>query len=95
MTLNRGSFVDIDSIKKAGRLARAIASDISIYNTNKIEEALKADNVFDVLKDELDEGRAVFKKRVAADIVQNTNIYEKAIIDIIIATRKHVKTPIW
>lgn len=85
----------IDNIKKASQLARAIASDISIYNTDKIEQALKDDNVFDVLADELDEGKSLFESRVDDDIVQGTNIFQKAIIDIIIGGKTHVNTPIW
>jgi hypothetical protein len=85
----------INDPKKAGQLARAIASDISIYNTDKIEEALKNDNVFDVIGDELEEGRQLFQKKVEGDLYNNTNIFEKAVIDIIVATRKHVNTPIW
>lgn len=81
--------------KKAGQLARAIASDVSIYNTDKIEAALKRDNVFDVIGDELEEGRQLFHKKVSPELCNNTNIFEKAVIDIIIATRKHVNTPIW
>ncbi len=85
----------INNIKKATQLARAIASDISIYNTDSIAEALKQDNLFEALADELEEGRSLFHARVSAEIAQNTNIFEKAIIDIIVASRAHVKTPIW
>ena len=85
----------IDNIKKATQLARAIASDISIYNTDAITEGLKNDNLFRVIADELEEGRTLFQARVEEDIVNNTNIFEKAIIDIIVASRAHVKTPIW
>lgn len=85
----------IDNIKKATQLARAIASDISIYNTEAIEKALKEDKLFSALADELEEGRSLFVDRVTAEIYTNTNIYEKAIIDIIVAGRSHIKAPIW
>lgn len=85
----------INTVKKASQLARAIASDIAVYNTSKIEQALKDDNVFDVLADEIDEGRSLFHNRVSEELTGSTNIFEKALIDIIIAGRPHVKTPIW
>jgi hypothetical protein len=85
----------IDNIRKANQLARAIASDISIYNSSKIEQALKDDNFFTALKDELEEGRSTFEGRVSAEIYQNTNIFEKALVDILLASRAHIKTPIW
>lgn len=85
----------INNIRKATQLARAIASDISIYNTDAIAEALQNDNLFTALSDELEEGRSLFHARVSAELVQNSNIFEKAVIDIIVASRSHVKTPIW
>ncbi len=87
--------MDEKSIKAATRLAKAIASDISIYNPEKIERALQNDNVFDVIGDELEEGKSTFQNRVSKEIWENTNIFEKAIIDTIFARRKRVKTPIW
>lgn len=84
-----------DSIQSAYRLAKAIASDIAIYNVAKIEQALQDDNIFDVLADELDEGRAMFRNKVANEIVDGTNIFQKAVIDVILASRANINTPIW
>ncbi|MFY0538396.1 hypothetical protein [Nannocystis pusilla] len=39
----------IDNDARAQQLARAIASDIQLYNKQKIEEALINDNFFDAL----------------------------------------------
>ena len=44
---------------KAVRLARAIASDISLYNEEKIVKGIEQDNLFDAIKDEIEEGRAL------------------------------------
>lgn len=85
----------IDNLKNARKLARAIASDISIYNTAKIEQGLKEDNLFDQLGDEIEEGRSLFQNRVTDEIYNNTNVFEKALIDILVASRSHVKAPIW
>lgn len=80
---------------KAMRLARAIASDISLYNEQKIIKGLEADNLFDVLKDEIAEGRELFKSRVSAEIFSKTNFFDRAICDILIRPKGHVKTKIW
>lgn len=85
----------IDNIKKATQLARAIASDISIYNGDNIEKAIKEDRFFEDLKDELEEGRSLFEARVSTEIYQNTNIFEKAILDILLTSRAHINSPIW
>jgi len=80
---------------KAMRLARAIASDISLYNERKIVQGLEQDNLFEVLKDEIEEGRELFKSRVSAEIFTGTNFFDRAIIDIVIKPKGHVKSKIW
>jgi hypothetical protein len=80
---------------KAMRLARAIASDISLYNEQKIIKGLEQDNLFDVLKDEIEEGRELYKTRVSAEIFQRTNFFDRAIVDIVIRPKGHVKSKIW
>ena len=35
----------------ARRIARAVVSDIVLYNTKKVEEGISKDNLFDLLKD--------------------------------------------
>ncbi len=84
-----------NELKMATRLARAIASDISIYYGEKIQTGLENDNLFTVLKEELEEGYNLFRKRTSNEIVENTNTLEKAIIDIIIADRSHIRTKIF
>lgn len=81
--------------KRANRLARAIASDISIYYGDKIKRGLENDNLFDEIKSELQEGIQLFRQKVTSDIVDGTNIFERAVIDIIIASRAHISTPIF
>ena len=80
---------------KAMRLARAIASDISLYNEQKIIKGIEQDNLFDVLKDELAEGRELYKSRVSAEVYTTTNFYDRAVVDIILRSKAHVKSKIW
>lgn len=84
-----------DKPKKAERLARAIASDLSIYYQQKIQEGIENDNLFDVLEDELNEGRDLFRSRVAEELIEGSNIFEKAIIDIIVAPRSNIHSKIF
>jgi hypothetical protein len=79
---------------KAMRLARAIASDISLYNEQKIVKGIEQDNLFDVLKDEIEEGRALFKRRVSPDLYPR-NFYDRALVDILIKAKGHIKSKIW
>ena len=67
---------------KALRLARAIASDISLYNEQKIIKGVEQDNLFDVLKDELTEGRDLYRSRVSQEVYTTTNFFDRAVVDI-------------
>ncbi|HKD42574.1 MAG TPA: hypothetical protein VKB87_19970 [Myxococcaceae bacterium] len=80
---------------KAQRLARAIASDISLYNEQKIVKGIEQDNLFEVLKDELEEGRELYKSRVSAELYSNTNFFDRAVVDIVVRSKAHVKSKIW
>ena len=80
---------------KAMRLARAIASDISLYNEQKIIRGIEQDNLFETLKDEIEEGRELFKSRVSKEIFTRTNFFDRAIVDIVIKPKGHVKSKIW
>ncbi|HZN93025.1 MAG TPA: hypothetical protein VFB81_09990 [Myxococcales bacterium] len=80
---------------KAMRLARAIASDISLYNEQKIIKGIEQDNLFEVLKDEIAEGRELYKSRVSQELYTTTNFFDRAIVDIVIRSKAHVKSRIW
>jgi hypothetical protein len=80
---------------KALRLARAISSDISLYNEQKIIKGIEQDNLFEVLKEELEEGRELYKSRVSPEIFQKMNFFERAINDIVLRSKAHVKSKIW
>ncbi|NVJ02215.1 hypothetical protein HV824_29420 [Myxococcus sp. AM009] len=80
---------------KAMRLARAIASDISLYNEQKIIKGIEQDNLFEVLKEELEEGRDLYKSRVSQEIFTKMNFFERAINDIVLRSKAHVKSKIW
>jgi hypothetical protein len=80
---------------KAMRLARAIASDISLYNEQKIVRGIEQDNLFETLKDEIEEGRELFKSRVSVEVFTKTNYFDRAIVDVIIKPKGHVKSKIW
>jgi len=84
----------IETEEAARRLARAIASDLSLYNEEKIMEGIQKDNLFSVLKEELEEGRALFKSRVSPELFQK-NFYDRAVIDILVRSKGHVQSRMW
>ena len=84
----------VDNPDAARRLARAIASDLSLYNEEKILEGLQADNLYDVMHDEIEEGRTLFRSRVT-DELYDKNFYDRAIIDLLVKSKGHIKCKLW
>ena len=84
----------IDNPQRARQLARAIASDLTLYHEAKILDGITNDTLFDVMREEIEEGRALFKSRVTPDIY-GQNIYDRAIVDVLIKSKGHLKSKIW
>jgi predicted NBD/HSP70 family sugar kinase len=84
----------IDNADQAKRLARAIISDVAIYNPEKVVEGIKNDNLFDVLQDQLAEGRQHFASRVVPELAAS-NIFELAIVDVLIKRSEKIESSIW
>ena len=85
----------IDTPEAANRLARAIASDLALYNEAKIKEGIEGDSFFPLLSDEIEEGRAHYQSRVKPDLLKSTNFFDRAIVDVILARKGHIKSRIW
>lgn len=85
----------IDTPERALRLARTIASDISLYNEEKIIRGISNDTLFDEIRDELEEGRELYRGRVAPELYAQTNFFGQAVVDIILRSKAHIKSKIW
>ena len=79
----------------AFRLARAIISDIALYNQEKVKDGIKNDNLFDVLADELAEGREHFHSRVTPDLPNRDHLYDRAIVDVMVKQAGKIESSIW
>ena len=85
----------IDTPEAANRLARAIASDLSLYNEAKIKEGIENDSFFSVLQEEIAEGRAHYESRVDPKVLGSSNFFDRALVDVILARKGHIKSKIW
>lgn len=85
----------IETPEAAVRLARAICSDLSLYNEAKIVRGIEQDSFFDLLKDELEEGRELYRSRVSPELYGRTNFFERAIVDVILRRKGSVRSKIW
>ena len=84
----------IETEEAARRLARAIASDLSLYNEEKIVQGIQNDDLFGVLAEEIEEGRALYKSRVSPSLYEK-NFYDRALVDILVKSKGHIKSRIW
>jgi CheY-like chemotaxis protein/DNA-directed RNA polymerase subunit RPC12/RpoP len=64
---------------EARRLARLILSDIIIYHQGKVETGIRDNNFFDVLREEIDEGRQYYESRVPMRVRRDTEIYTETL----------------
>ncbi len=67
--------VEEPEYEEARRLARLILSDIIIYHAPKVERALRENKFFEMLRSEIEEGRAYYDSRVPLRIRRDTEIF--------------------
>jgi hypothetical protein len=80
---------------RAARLARAILSDVMLYNADKVRAGLEADDLFERLRGELEEARAFFEERVEADVAAKSNAFGRALVDVLVFRSRAVRSKIW
>lgn len=85
----------IDTPERAARLARTIASDISLYNEEKVVRGIQNDNLFDEIREELEEGKELYRGRVHPELFARTNYFDRAVVDIILRSKAHIPSRIW
>ena len=80
---------------EAKRLARTILSDILMYNQPKVKEGIEKDSLFEILAEELTEGRKYYDSMVEETLRQNTNFFNEAVADILLKQGGKIKSEIW
>ena len=81
--------------ERALRLARAILSDVMLYNVEKVRAGIEADDLFERLRAELEEARAFFEERVEAEVAERTNAFGRALVDVLVFRSRAVRSKIW
>lgn len=79
----------------ARRIARAVVSDIALYNSRKVEEGIAKDDLFELLKEEIEEGRNYYQSRVDPDVAGSTNFFNEALVDVLIKPMGRVPSKAW
>lgn len=85
----------VENPELAFRLARAIISDIALYNQDKVTEGIKSDSIFELMDEELAEGREHFHSRVSPEMGNRDHLYDRAIVDVMIKQAGRIESQIW
>ncbi|HSQ77948.1 MAG TPA: hypothetical protein VLN91_03570 [Nitrospirota bacterium] len=80
---------------EAKRLARTILSDILLYNQAKVKEGIEKDSLFQVLTEELAEGKKYYESMVDQEVRQTTNFFNEAVVDVLLKQGGKIKSEIW
>ncbi len=67
--------------KDAARFARLLISEIKLYETSKLERGLQTNDLYESLKDEIEEARKKFKGRIPAN--EHLGCFDNALIEIL------------
>lgn len=79
---------DPEEIEKARRFARLIVSDIALYNQDIVADGLRKGTFFELLQDDITEGRSLYDNRVPEAIRMTKDYYQEAFDDFIAAKKK-------
>jgi CheY-like chemotaxis protein len=71
------------------RLARIIVSDIALYNAKKVDEGVLKGTFFDVLRQEIEEGRRLFEERLPPELASGADLFQQT-LEQFVATRKQL-----
>lgn len=85
----------IDDPQRAERLARAILSDVMLYNARRVRMGVERDDLFERLAPELEEAHAYFASRVRPELARKSNAWGRALVDVLVYRSRHVRSTIW
>ena len=80
---------------RAERLARALVSDLMIYDPEKVRVGIRRDDLFDRLADEIARARKHFVERVDPELAGKQNLFDRALVDVLVYRSGDVPSPIW
>ncbi|HEX6084205.1 MAG TPA: hypothetical protein VF266_06755, partial [Thermoanaerobaculia bacterium] len=76
---------------EARRLARLILSDIIIYHAAKVDQGIRDDNFFEVLKQEIEEGSQYYDSRVPQRVRRDSEIYTETLQQFVQMKREEIQ----
>lgn len=81
---------EAESVVKARRLARIIVTDIALYNQKKVDDGVMNGTFYELLADDIREGRRLYNERFPEDIRGGTSYLEEAFEEFISGKRREL-----
>jgi len=83
--------VDLDSLdpdtrkkhEEAMRFARLLVSEIKLYNEAKVQQGRSSRGIYDLLQDDIDRSRQLYKERVPEPVRSGTNYFNDELVRIL------------
>ena len=80
---------------RAQRLARALVSDLMIYDPEKVRTGIRRDDLFERMADEIARARRHFEERVDPELAGKANLFDRALVDVLVYRSRDVDSRIW
>ena len=77
-----------ESVEKARRLSRTIINDIYLYNSAKVDEAVRRGDFYAVFGSEVKEGFKLYENRIPQETRNKADFYREAIDNFLVAKKK-------
>lgn len=82
---------DPEAVAKAKRFARIIVSDIALYNQEAVQDGIQNGTFFELLQDDIADGRQLYEKRVPEAVRSGNDFYQDAFDNFIAAQKRIVR----
>lgn len=79
----------------AERLARVMASDITIYNEEPIKRGIQNDTLFDEVANDLRDAERNWRERVDEEFKDDMSLFRRAFVDNVFAGAGNIKSDIF
>jgi len=79
---------DPEAVEKARRFARIIVSDIALYNQELVIEGIRKGTFYELLQNDVQEGRELYEKRVPPVIRTKKDYYQEAFDNFLAAAKQ-------
>ncbi|MBI5847550.1 MAG: zinc-ribbon domain-containing protein [Nitrospirae bacterium] len=77
-----------ETVEKARRLSRTIINDIYLYNSAKVDEAVRRGDFYAVFGAEVKEGFKLYESRIPQETRKKADFYREAIDNFLVAKKK-------